>query len=192
MCCSGDGLPCLLADLLLVETTKVDEVVGELAVPDVQGLKSVLVGEIANKLGLCTVPLRGHSRETLVEVVEPLVLCDTSMLAVSKETVNEFLCKDTYIKDIVALADKYGYDGFDTASSTTSCCGASWVCHIVESEEASSMLLSVALFSSAEPSSLLSAASLSSSSAALPSSVALLSSAVLSLFATSSLLTCWS
>lgn len=89
-----------IATALLIETSMVDEVVAELAVPDVQGLslcapgvgcdlnaeavgkrglKGVPVGEIANKLGLRL----GHSGEILVEIVEPLVLCDTSMLAVS-------------------------------------------------------------------------------------------------------------
>ena len=55
------------------------------------GLEDLPVSEIAHDLGLCPVPLLGHSCETLVEVAEPLALCDMSMLTVSKEGVNEFL-----------------------------------------------------------------------------------------------------
>ncbi len=93
-----------MADLVLVDTTKVDEVAAELAIHDVQGLglcapgighepnaeavgklglEGIPGGETANKHGLRLVPLLGHSGETLIEVVEPLVLCDMSMLAVT-------------------------------------------------------------------------------------------------------------
>ncbi len=76
---SGYGLPCLLANLVLVETTTVDETAAELAVPAVQGLglsapgvgcelnvgelglKDVPGGEIAHEFGLRPVPLLGHS-----------------------------------------------------------------------------------------------------------------------------------
>ena len=85
----GDGLPCLLADLVLVETATVDKIAAELAIPDVQGLglyapgvgcelnadavgklglEGGPVGDLADKLGLRPVPLLGHSGETLVEV----------------------------------------------------------------------------------------------------------------------------
>ncbi len=88
----------MLADLILVGTAPVHEVAAELAVPDVQGfgpcapgvgcklnakavgefcLKGVPVGEIAHELGLHPVPLLGHSGETLVEVLEPLVMCSS-------------------------------------------------------------------------------------------------------------------
>ena len=142
-----------IATALLIETSMVDEVVAELAVPDVQGLglctpgigcelnaeavgkfglKGVQVGEVAHKFGLHPVPLFGHSGERLVEVVEPLVLCDTSMLAVSEETVYEFLCKGIYLEDVVALAGECGYDELGAAGSTTLCCGTSWIRHIVQ------------------------------------------------------------
>ncbi len=123
----SDGLPCLLTYFVLVETTTVNEVAAELAVPDVQGLglcapgvgcelnseavsklglEGIPVGEGANKLGLRPVPLFGYSGETLVQVVQPLILDDTGMLAVTNETVNDFLCERTFLKDIVALAGK--------------------------------------------------------------------------------------
>ncbi len=129
-----------------------DEVAAELAVPDVQGLglcapgvgcelNAEAVGKLglegvperegANELGLRLVPRLGYSGETLVEVVQPFVLCDTGMFAVTKETVNKFLCEGTYLKDIVALAGKCNYDGLGVASSTSRCCGASGDCHVV-------------------------------------------------------------
>ncbi len=148
---SGDGLFRLLADFVLVETTAVDEVAAELAFPDVQGfglrppgvgceldaeavgellLEGVPVGEIAHELGLRPVPLLGHSGETLVEILEPPVTCDTSMLAVSEETVNKFLCEGTYLEDIVALSGESGYDGLRTAGSPACGGGGSRVCHV--------------------------------------------------------------
>ena len=121
----------------MVETTTVDEVAAEFAVPDVQGLvlgapgvrcernaeavgklvlKGVPVGEGANKLGLRLVPLLCHSGETLVEVVQPHILCDMGMLAVTNETVDKFLYEGTYLEDIFAFAVECGYDGLGAPS----------------------------------------------------------------------------
>ncbi len=91
--------------------------------------KGIPVRERSEEPGLRPVPLLGDSGETLVEVVKPLVLCDTSMLAVTEETVNKFLYEDTYLEDIAALTGKHRQNGFGAASTTTGC--ATWVCHVI-------------------------------------------------------------
>ncbi len=95
------------------------------------GLEGGPAGDLADELGLCPVPLLGHSSETLVEVFEPSPPRNMSMLAVTKETVDEFLCEGTFLKDIVALAGECWFNGLGVASSTTNCCFASWVRHVV-------------------------------------------------------------
>ncbi len=60
------------------------------------GLKVIPVGKIPNKLGLQPVPLLFHSGETLVEVVELLVLSDTRMLELTEEAGNNFCGDGTY------------------------------------------------------------------------------------------------
>ncbi len=148
----GYCLSCLFADFELVETTTVDEVTADIAVPDMKGLglgapgfwnelnaetvgklglEGVAVGEVANKLGFHPVPIHGNSGETLVKVLKSPLMCDTSMFAVTDETVDKFLCEDTCLEDIAALAGKCWYDGLGAASSTTCCFCASWVRHVV-------------------------------------------------------------
>ncbi len=122
--CLGYCLSRLLAGFVLLEVTTVDIVAPELVVSDVQGLclhasgigsrvnaelvgklllKSVPVGELADDFGLRLVPLLRQSGETLVKVVDPLVLCNVSLLVIADETVNNFLSEGNF-KDIVVLS----------------------------------------------------------------------------------------
>ena len=69
--CSGDGLLCPLADLILEETTLVTELAAELVVPDVQGLGLCascvgceLNAKVVGKHGLEGVPISEIAQQT--------------------------------------------------------------------------------------------------------------------------------
>ncbi len=89
----GGCLSGTLADLILVETTTVDEIVTEVAVPDVQclglcapGVWCELIVKAVGKLGLEDSPVREGAHELGFRPV-PFVFCLSSFVSLLRDSV---------------------------------------------------------------------------------------------------------